>query len=133
MVATALAAASMQAHAQAAFPEVTINLNYPQYQRLKLDEGFVYVEGAGLRGIILYRAGENSFYAYERACPHHPEASCAVVQVDGSTLFMIDHCCNSTFSFSDGSPTKGPAQRPLIRYRVEVAGTTLKILDEIMN
>lgn len=120
------------ASGQAMFPEVTVNLNYPQYQRLKMDGGFVYIEGAGLKGIILYRANENSYLAFERACPHHPAANC-VVQVDGSTLFMIDHCCRSTFNFSDGMPTGGPAERPLIQYRTELSGTVLKISDEIIN
>jgi len=121
------------AYSQASFPPVTVNLSYPQYQRLKLDGGYVYIEGAGLRGIILYRVGENSFIAYERACPHHAEESCAVVQVDGSSLFMVDHCCKSTFNFSDGQPTGGPAQRALLQYRIEITGTVLKISDEIIN
>jgi len=133
IVVAVLMIGSYQSFSQLAFPPVTVNLNYPQYQRLKLDGGYVYIEGAGLRGIILYRASENAYIAYERACPHHPEASCAVVQVDGSTLFMIDHCCKSSFNFSDGQPTGGPAQRPLIRYAVELTGTTLKITDEIIN
>jgi len=125
--------AAYHAYSQAPFPPLTVNLSYPQYQRLKLDGGYVYIEGAGLRGIILYRAGENAFIAYERACPHHPEESCAVVQVDGSSLFMVDHCCKSTFNFSDGQPTGGPAQRALLQYRIEITGTTLKISDEIIN
>jgi len=124
---------SHQAHSQAAFPTVTVNLSYPQYQRLRIDGGYVYIEGAGLRGIILYRSGENAFIAYERACPHHPEENCAIVQVDGSSLYMVDHCCKSTFNFSDGQPTGGPAQRPLLQYRIEISGTTLKISDEIIN
>jgi nitrite reductase/ring-hydroxylating ferredoxin subunit len=132
-IAFVLLSGSYQAYSQAVFPEVTVNLSYPQYQRLKLDGGYVYIEGAGLRGIILYREGENSFRAYERACPHHPEESCAVVQVDGSSLFMVDHCCKSTFNFSDGQPTGGPAQRALLQYRIEITGTVLKISDEIIN
>src|SRR5712675_845997 len=125
--------ASFPSFSQAAFPEVTVNLSFPQYQRLKLEGGYVYIEGAGLRGIILYKAGENSYIAYERACPHHPEESCAVVQVDGSSLYMVDHCCKSTFNFSDGQPTGGPAQRALLQYRIEITGTVLKISDEIIN
>lgn len=121
------------AYSQASFPTITINLNYPQYQRLKLDGGFVYVEGSGLKGIILYRSSETSYLAYERACPHHPGADCAIVQVDGSSLFMIDRCCNSSFNFSDGQVTGGPAQRPLIQYRVDQEGNVLKISDEIIN
>lgn len=123
--------ASVAAKAQAIFPEITVNLNYPQYQKLKLDGGYVYIEGVGLKGIILYRASENVYLAYERACPQHPATS--AVQVDGSSLFMIDRSCNSSFNFSDGQPTGGPAQRPLIQYRVELNGTTLKISDEIVN
>ncbi len=133
LIAFVLLIGSYQTYSQAAFPTVTVNLSYPQFQRLKLDGGYVYIEGAGLRGIILYRTGENSFVAYERACPHHPEESCAVVQVDGSSLYMVDHCCKSTFNFSDGQPTGGPAQRPLLQYRIEISGTVLKISDEIIN
>lgn len=120
-------------YSQASFPEITVNLNYPQFQKLKLDGGYVYLEGGGLKGIILYRANENSYLAFERACPHHPNESCAIVQVDGSTLFMVDRCCNSSFSFSDGQPTSGPCQRALLQYRVELNGSTLKVSDEIIN
>ncbi len=128
-----IVAASLHANAQAAFSEITVNLNYPQYQSLKLDGGYKYIDGGGLRGIILYRANENSYLAYERACPYHPGANCAIVQVDGSTLFMTDRCCNSSYNFSDGQPSGGPATRALIQYRVELNGTTLKISDEIIN
>ena len=120
------------AYSQAPFSTITINLNYPQYQKLKLDGGFVYIEG-GLKGIILYRANETSYLAFERACPHHPGAGCAIVQVDGSSLFMIERCCNSSFNFSDGQPTGGPAERPLIQYRVDQDANVLKISDEIIN
>lgn len=98
-----------------------------------MDGGYVYVDGGGLKGIILYRANENSYLAYERACPHHPSAGGSIVQVDLSTLFMVDHSCRSTFNFSDGQPTGGPAERALIQYRVDQEGSTLKISDEIIN
>lgn len=116
--------------AQASFSTISVNLNYPQFQKLKLDGGFVYLDG-GLKGIILYRASENSYLAYDRACPHNPNGE--VVQVDVSTLFIIDHTCHSSFNFSDGQPTGGPAQRPLVQYRVDQEGTVLKISDEIIN
>ena len=133
IVAVALTFASYQAYTQAVFPPITINLSYPQYQRLRSDGGYAYIEGGGLRGIILYREGENSFRAYERACPHHPEENCAVVQVDMSSLYLVDRCCKSTFNFSDGQPTGGPAERPLLQYRIEMTGNILKISDEIIN
>lgn len=118
--------------AQVSFPTITVNLSYPQFQRLKLDQGFVYLEGSW-KGIILFRQSENTYLAYERACPHHPNDPCGHVQVDGSSLFMICHCCRSSFNFADGQPMGGPAQRPLIQYRVDMDGSTLKISDEIIN
>src|SRR5689334_17317129 len=86
-------------YSQAAFSTINVNLTYPQFQRLKLDGGFVYLEG-GLKGLILYRANENSYLAFDRACPNNPNGE--VVQVDPSTLFMIDNACHSSFNFSDG-------------------------------
>lgn len=129
-VAALLALGSQAVYSQASFSTINVNLNYPQFQKLKLDGGFVYIEG-GLKGIILYRANENSYLAYDRACPHNPNGE--MVQADISTLFMIDHACHSSFNFSDGQPTGGPAQRPLVQYRVDQEGTTLKISDEIIN
>ena len=117
-------------YSQASFSTINVNLNYPQFQRLKLDGGFVYLDG-GLKGIILYRANENSYLAYDRACPNNPNGE--IVQADISTLFMIDHACHSSFNFSDGQPTGGPAQRPLVQYRVDQDKNTLKISDEIVN
>jgi hypothetical protein len=132
VVASALVIISTAAYAQGSFSTITVNLNYPQYQKLKLDGGFIYMQG-GLKGLILYRANENSYLAFERACPYHPGAGCAIVSVDASTLFMIDRCCNSSFNFSDGYPTGGPAERPLIQYRVDQEANVLKITDEIIN
>jgi nitrite reductase/ring-hydroxylating ferredoxin subunit len=133
MLSVVLAIACSGAYAQAAFSTIAVNLNYPQYQKLKLDGGSLYIEGGGLKGIILYRASENSYIAYERACPYHPGAAGSIVQVDASSLFMIDHACRSTFNFSDGQPTGGPAPRALIQYRVDQEGSVLKISDEIIN
>lgn len=123
---------SLGAKAQVAFPEIIINLSYPQYQSLKLDGTYKYIEG-GMRGIILYRSNENTYVAFERACPHHPSDESATVDVDMSGLFMIDHECKSNFSFPDGYPTAGPARRGLWTYRVTLEGTKLIISDEITN
>ena len=112
--------------AQTSFPPVTINLSYPQYQRLKLDGGHQYIEDVGMQGIILYRADENTYIAFERLCSSQGEP----VSVDGSGLFMKG--CDSTFSFSDGYPTGGPATRPLLKYRTNLTGQTLVITDELV-
>ncbi|MFN6087459.1 MAG: hypothetical protein ACK47E_01795 [Cyclobacteriaceae bacterium] len=114
-------------NAQASFPPVSINLNYPQYQRLRLDGGYQYVDDVGMRGVILYRLDETTYIAYERLCSMEDDA---IVTVDGSGLFMKG--CQSTYDFSDGRPSGGPAFRPLLRYRTSLTGQTLVITDEIV-
>jgi nitrite reductase/ring-hydroxylating ferredoxin subunit len=118
--------------AQVAFPEIIINLTYPQYQSLKMDGGYKYIEG-GMRGIILYRVNENTYVAFERACPHHLYDENATVNVDMSSLYMVEQSCKSNFSFPDGNPTAGPARRAMWIYRTSLQGSTLTISDEIIN
>lgn len=114
------------AQAQASFAPININLSYPQYQRLKLDGGYQYIDDGGMQGIILYRQDESTYIAYERLCSLDDEPP---VSVDGSGLFMKG--CSSTYSFSDGYPTGGPATRPLMKYRTSLTGNTLVITDEM--
>lgn len=115
------------------FNEILINLSFPEYVPLRSDKGFKEISDGGVRGIILYRVNANSFHAYERNCSYHPNEACATVNVHSSGLFMADPCCGSNFSFEDGTPTGGPAWRPLRRYRTQVNGDMLSITDEILD
>ncbi len=115
----------------ATFSEIIVNLSFPQYRALKADGGFVEVEG-GVKGIIIYREDATTFLAYERNCSYKAGESCARVDPDLSRLFLIDRCCGSNFNFTDGYPMKGPATRPLRKYRTQLSGTTLTITDEII-
>jgi hypothetical protein len=113
-------------NAQNSFPPVTINLSYPQYQSLKLDGGYQYVNDAGMQGVVLYRVNETTYIAFERKCSIDDDAP---VSVDGSGLFMKG--CNATYSFSDGYPTSGQTSRPLLKYRASLTGQVLVITDEV--
>ena len=115
----------------ATFSEIIVNLNFPLYRALKTDGGYVEIEG-GVRGIIVYREDATTFIAYERNCSYEAAEACARVEPDLSRIFLIDRCCGSNFNFSDGYPTKGPASRPLQKYRTQLSGTTLTITDEIV-
>ncbi|MBY0425824.1 MAG: hypothetical protein K2Q22_09325 [Cytophagales bacterium] len=95
---------------------VQINLNDITYSKLKVDKGWVYLNG-GLRGIIVYREAASNYKAFERMCSYKPSNTCARVKVDGSNFYMLDSCCSSYFDFS-GNPTSGPAFRPLKQYLV---------------
>lgn len=115
------------------FADVVINLGLPDYFSLQTDGGFKELNTGGVRGIILYRVNSATYFAYERNCSFRPNEACATVNVHSSGLFMTDPCCNSSFNFSDGNPTGGPAWRQLQRYRTQLSGSTLTISDEIIN
>jgi nitrite reductase/ring-hydroxylating ferredoxin subunit len=115
------------------FVDVVINLNLPEYLALQTDGGHKELSTGGVRGLIIYRANSSNYIAYERNCSYRPNDACATVNVHSSGLFMVDPCCSSNFSFTDGSPTGGPAWRTLQRYRTQLSGTTLTISDEIIN
>ncbi len=116
----------------ASFPSIVVDINLPSNIGLRTDGGFKEEKG-GVRGIIIYRVNAFSFNAFERNCSFHPNEACATVNIHSSGLYMTDPCCNSNFSFNDGSPTGGQAWQPLRRYRTQVSGTTLTITDEALN
>lgn len=114
------------------FVDIVINLNLPEFIALRSDGGFVQVNG-GVRGIIVYRVNSTTYLAYERNCSFRPNEACATVNVHTSGLFMEDPCCGSSFNFSDGNPSGGPAWRPLVRYRTQLSGLTLTISSEVIS
>ena len=113
------------------FSDVYINLSNPEYFSLQHAGSYVYLNGEGVKGIILYRAGANEFRAFERNCSFTPNEACATVEVEGTGLRLVDPCCGSVFDF-DGEPISGPAWRPLRQYRAEMGGTEVVISDEII-
>lgn len=117
------------------FDNVVINLSFPEFIDLNKDGGFKDIsdQGAGVRGIIVYRNSATSFSAFEKNCSYTPNEACATVEVHSSGLFMIDPCCGSSFSFDDGLPSGGPAWRPLRQYRTQLNGSILTVTEEIVN
>ena len=115
------------------FGTIYINLNLPQYARLKTDGGSLYYDDAGVKGLIIYRQNASTFHVYERNCSYRPNEACATVNIHASTLFMEDPCCGSQFDFVSGNPTAGVAWRPLRKYFTTVSGSDLTITDEIVQ
>ncbi|HMG88727.1 MAG TPA: hypothetical protein VK589_01670 [Chryseolinea sp.] len=113
----------------APFPEIVLNLNLPQYFALKTTGTTLAVSG-GVRGIIIYCKQTGGYAAYERNCSYHPNDACATVNVDASTLFLVDPCCGSTFDLATGMPNGGLAIRPLAQYKTTFDGVILTITDE---
>jgi nitrite reductase/ring-hydroxylating ferredoxin subunit len=114
------------------FDDLVLNLNLPTYQPLLVDGGYVYLNSIGARGVILYRRNSAEYLAFERNCPFQPSDACSTVDVHQSRLYMFDACCGSSFNFSDGQPTGGPAWRPMRQYYTSLSGSTLTVTDEIL-
>lgn len=117
----------------AAFTDYPVNLALPEYANLRLDGGYVEINTIGVRGVILHRVSATVYRAYERNCSFRPNEACATVDVHTSRLYLVDTCCNSTFDFDEGTPTSGPAWRPLRQYRTQLTGASLTISDEVIN
>jgi nitrite reductase/ring-hydroxylating ferredoxin subunit len=117
----------------ASFPDEFINLNLPDNIALRSKGSSRAYNDIGVRGVIVYCVDVGIYHAYERNCSYQPNEACATVNIDVSTLFMVDPCCGSTFDFNTGMPSGGVAWRPLRQYRTTFNGTDLIISDEIVE
>ena len=114
------------------FPDTTLNLSFPEYQKLAFDGGYKLIGTLGVRGVILYRNNSSTYLAFEVNCSYHPNEASANVSVHTSGLYMTCTGCGSNFSFT-GQPTGGVAWRPLRKYRTELSGSNLTVTNEIVN
>jgi len=86
--------------------------------------------GEGYKGIVLYRANDLEFYAYDLTCTEYPEHDKAVEEDD--TFVGVFECpsCGSTYVLVNGAyPNSGPAEYPLVEYRTSIQGEVLLITN----
>ena len=95
---------------------------------LAIPGGWTYING-GSRGIIIYRASNDVFKAYDRHCTFDSSNSCALVSVEVNNITGFDDCCGSKFILTDGSVTQGPANLPLKQYQTSFDGNELRIFN----
>jgi nitrite reductase/ring-hydroxylating ferredoxin subunit len=82
----------------------------------------------GCKGIIIYRAQQYSFMAFDRLCTNYPNDTCAINIENGGAIGTCP-CCGSKFILVDGSISQGPAFYPLIQYQTTVEGGRLYITN----
>lgn len=114
---------------------VRIEPNSTQFINLNVTGGYEFIT-ANLpsRGIIVYRMTTNEFMAFERTCPHDPDAccdedGCSRLIVEDNGLYIQDECCESTYLILDGSNVSGPSVKPLRTYNTSYDGKTLHIYN----
>lgn len=105
-----------------------IHVNDPAYNAVTVPGGWMYLNG-GSRGIILYRASNDQFKAYDRHCTFQPTSTCALVSVETNNITAFDDCCGSKFLLTDGSVTKNPANLPLKQYQTTFDGSVLHVYN----
>lgn len=109
------------------FVDIRLNLTTQEALPLRYDGRAIYLEG-GVKGIIVYRKNQDTYFAFERNCTFEPTKECARVDIDPSMFFMIDSCCGSQFDF-EGNILGGPAPVPLKRYQTILSGNVLQIYN----
>ncbi|MCC5919953.1 MAG: hypothetical protein LAT68_03760 [Cyclobacteriaceae bacterium] len=112
--------------------EVVINLtNLPYINDLSTIGGYSYID-AGVNGLILYRASQSSYIAFDRTCTHLSFDERSVIDVEVPRQFM--RCqnpdCESTFDFR-GDPLGGPAGWPMLQYPTSRDGNFLFIFSDL--
>ena len=107
--------------------DIDLNLTLPEFSDLQAVGNYVFITG-GVKGIIVYRQGFNSYKTYDRNCSFEPSLSCARIDSVNSSI-AICKCCNSKFLLSDGTPFDGPALLPLKQYQNNLSEDFLYIYN----
>ncbi|MFD8713749.1 Rieske (2Fe-2S) protein [Streptomyces anulatus] len=83
-------------------------------------------EGGGVvfaaQKVVVTQPQPGEFKAFSSTCTHQ---GCAVKDVSGGTITCP--CHNSTFDAATGSPTGGPATRPLPAREITVEGESIRL------
>lgn len=103
-----------------------IDLNLPSNSSLNFISNGIYYNGPGLgvRGIIVFNAGNGTFNAFDAGCPNQPLAACSTMTING--VDAVCSCDSQSYSLFTGL---GNLEYPMKRYRVDVNGTTIRVFN----
>lgn len=112
--------------------DITIDLNLPSYINLQGIGGWAYVNGAGSKGVVVYRQSQQHFVAFDRQSPAEDGFNCDKgLEVDKDNFLILnDPCSNARFSLYDGSVISGDSKWGLRSYLTSYSGgSTLRIYN----
>lgn len=114
-----------------AYINFSIEPNSTFYYELNTVSGWMYVSAPPTsRGVIIYRYSLDEFKAYERQSPNEPNSCGEDSRLIVEFPFVIDTCLDIKYSILDGSIfTEGYQGYPLIQYRTQYDGTTLRVFN----
>lgn len=106
-----------------------IDLYLPSFTDLNIVSGSYVDTTHGYKGLIVYRATESDFYAFDRACPYDPYDDDALIEVEPWESIAVCSKCGSQYLLLDGYPIEGPSERPLKMYNASFDGRYLRIYN----
>ena len=108
--------------------EKIININLPSYNDLKYNGGSYYINGLGVKGVILFNLNDN-IIAWEASCPNEKPSDCSTMEIKG---LQAECKCNSNlYSLANGQPLKINTNNsyPMVAYFTEKSGNSLRIYN----
>ncbi len=122
------------------FVDFTINLSDPMFNDLTVAGNSVVINasyagsasaGYGNHGIIVYRASESEFYAFDRTCPFEEALDQAVeLKNEGDITPECPECHSKYVLPNYGYPTSdSPSRYPLKLYRTDFDGQSVHVYN----
>ena len=108
---------------------VTIYPNDPSYFKIQSIGGWIYYQGAGVQGLIIYRKTQQDFVALERASPENPNVAASAVKVQSDNFTLRDTVKNARWQIVDGAPMQGTSTWNLRIYGSTYDGNVLRIVN----
>ena len=108
--------------------EKILNINLPSYNDLKYNGGSYYINGLGVKGVILFNLNDN-IIAWEASCPNEKPSDCSRMEIRG---LQAECKCNSNlYSLANGQPLKINTNNslPMVPYFTEKSGNSLRIYN----
>ena len=102
---------------------IDLNTSLPAYSNLKFASNAVYIPNVGVRGLIVFNAG-NSYNAFDAACPNQALSDCSTMTIKG--INAICPCDSKEFSLFTGLSDQ---QYPLKQYRVTVNAGVIRVYN----
>ena len=98
-----------------------LNLNLPEYNKLRIAGGVVQVDNVGLRGIVVINIG-NNYMAWDRACPSQALSDCSQMTLESDHFFMLCPCNGVKYNLLNGQPQSKETSYPMLNYQVVKRG-----------
>lgn len=108
---------------------ITIYPNDPLYFKIQTPGGWMYYNGAGVNGIIIYRKTNTDFVTLERTSTYYPDNPAAAAKVQTDNFTCKDTISGSAWQIIDGGILNGPATFPLKFYQNSYDGNSLRIFN----